>query len=92
VELAWCFMTSNSDLYVGATREVQSSIIQCENPRSSLNWLCLAMFLLKHCFESEDFLQGDRIPKIYDRMTAAFVHCFLLGGVAYGEDDLLVLS
>jgi hypothetical protein len=52
VELAWSFVTSNSDLFCGGdcTGEVQSSIFQGENPRSSLNWLCLAMFLLKALF------------------------------------------
>jgi hypothetical protein len=30
-------------------------------------------------------------PKIYDRTTTTFVHCFLLRGVAYGEAELLVL-
>lgn len=44
----------------------------------------------RHYFESEDYLQGK--PKIYDRATIAFVHCFLLEDVAYGETNLLVLS
>jgi hypothetical protein len=30
--------------------EVQSFIFQGENPRSGLNWLCLAMSLLKALF------------------------------------------
>jgi hypothetical protein len=29
---------------------------------------------------------------IYDQETMALVHCFLLGGVAFGEAGLLVLS
>jgi hypothetical protein len=32
------------------------------------------------------------IPKIYDRATTALAHCFLLGGVAFGEARFLVLS
>jgi hypothetical protein len=32
------------------TGEVQSLIFQNENLRSDLNWLCLAMFLLKALF------------------------------------------
>jgi hypothetical protein len=50
VELAWGFVTSNNDLFVGTTGEVQSFIFWGENPRSSLNWLCVAMFLLKALF------------------------------------------
>jgi hypothetical protein len=91
VELAWGFVTSNSDLFVGATREVQSSIFRGENPRSGLNWLCVTMFLLKALFW-ERGLSSGWILKIYDRATTAFVHCLLLGGVAYEEADLLVLS
>jgi hypothetical protein len=44
-----------------------------------------------HCFVSGDFLQGWK-PKVYDRATMALVHCFLLGGIAFGEAGLLVLS
>jgi hypothetical protein len=36
------------------TGEVQGITFQCENLRSGLNWLCLAMALLKAFFESED--------------------------------------
>jgi hypothetical protein len=52
VELAWSFVISNSDLFVGATAQekFKSSIFQGENPRYDLNWLCLAMFLLKALF------------------------------------------
>jgi hypothetical protein len=34
----------------GSTGEVHSLIFQGENPRSRLNWLCLAMTLLKILF------------------------------------------
>jgi hypothetical protein len=34
----------------GSTGEVQGLTFQGENPRSSLNWLCLAMVLLKALF------------------------------------------
>jgi hypothetical protein len=34
----------------GITGEVQSLTFQDENPRSGLNWLCLAMSLLKASF------------------------------------------
>jgi hypothetical protein len=29
---------------------------------------------------------------IYDQATMVLVHCFLLGGIAFGEAELLVLS
>jgi hypothetical protein len=45
----------------------------------------------RHCFVSGDFLQGWK-PKVYDRATTTLVHCFLLGGIAFGEAGLLVLS
>jgi hypothetical protein len=39
------------------TGEVQCPTFHGGNPRSGLNWLCLAIALLKaHCFESDDFL------------------------------------
>jgi hypothetical protein len=42
--------------------EVQSPTFQGENPRSDLNWLCLAMALLKALFgESAEFLQGENL-------------------------------
>jgi hypothetical protein len=34
----------------GNTSEIQSFIFQGENPRSALNWLCLAMTFLKALF------------------------------------------
>jgi hypothetical protein len=38
-----------------STGEVQSLTLQGENPKSGLNWLCLAMSLLKALFCEETF-------------------------------------
>jgi hypothetical protein len=42
----------------GSIGEVQSPISQGENPRSGLNWLCLAMFLLKALFGERGLSSG----------------------------------
>jgi hypothetical protein len=47
--------------------EVHSLIFQDENPRSGLNWLCLAMSLLKALFESEDFLKSENLRSLIRR-------------------------
>jgi hypothetical protein len=73
-----------------STGGVQSSTLQGENPRSGLKWLCLAMTLLKALFYEWGVSRGWK-PKLYDRATAALVHRFLLGGVAFGEVGFLVL-
>jgi hypothetical protein len=49
------------------TGEVQSPTLHGENSRSSLNWLCLAMTLLKALFVSEDFLQGENLRSMIGR-------------------------
>ena len=51
-ELAWSFRTRMQRNGSGgdSTAEVQSSSFQGENPRSGLNWLYLAMTLLKTLF------------------------------------------
>jgi hypothetical protein len=60
-DLAWWFMTWNSGMVVhdleqrhasggDCTGEDQSLTFQGENPRSDLNWLYLAMALLKALF------------------------------------------
>jgi hypothetical protein len=49
VELAWWFVTWRKQQHYkwdDSTWELQSLILQGENPRSSLNWLCLAIALL----------------------------------------------
>jgi hypothetical protein len=74
-----------------STGEVQSPTLQSENPRSGLNWLCLAMTLLKTLF-CERGLSSWCKPKIYDRATTVLMCYFLLGGVAFGEARLPVLS
>jgi hypothetical protein len=52
--LAWCSRFCSSSMQVGAATQVnfrlQSLTFQDENPRSGLNWLCLAMSLLKALF------------------------------------------
>jgi hypothetical protein len=73
------------------TGEVQSSTLQGKNPRSGLSWLCVAMALLKALFYERGLSLGWK-PKINDRTTTALFLCFLLGGVAFGESGLLVLS
>jgi hypothetical protein len=55
-----------------------------------LNWLCLAMALSKALFWEWCLSSGWK-PNIYDRETTALVHCYLLGGITFGEDKLLVL-
>jgi hypothetical protein len=51
-ELALLFVTRSSDMVSGAdsTGEVQGPTLQGENSRSGLNWLCLAIALLKALF------------------------------------------
>lgn len=51
-ELAWWYVTWSNDIVNGGdnTEEVQSLTFQSENSRSGLNWLCLAMALLKTLF------------------------------------------
>jgi hypothetical protein len=92
-ELAWWFVTRRSGIrnWGNNTGEVQSPTLHGKKPRSGLNWLCLTMTLLKALF-CERGLSSGRKPKIYDRATMALVHCFLLGGVAFREAGLLVLS
>jgi hypothetical protein len=47
--------------------------------------------VLVECIVLREMIFFKVKPKIYDP-DDTFVHCFLLGGVAYGEADLLVLS
>jgi hypothetical protein len=51
-ELAWCFGIRGSGMKVRAATQVKFRVLpfQGENPRSSLNWLCLAMTLLEALF------------------------------------------
>jgi hypothetical protein len=70
--------------------EVQSSILQGKNLRSGLNWMCLAMTLLKTLFCERLLFLGWK-PKIFDRATMMLVHCFLLKDVTFGEAGLLML-
>jgi hypothetical protein len=49
------------------------------------------MTLLKALFWEWGLSSGWK-PKIYDRTTTTLVHCYLFGGVAFGEAKLLVLS
>jgi hypothetical protein len=51
-ELALSFVTwsSSNGKWGDNTREVQSLNLQGENPMSCLNWLCLAITLLKSLF------------------------------------------
>jgi hypothetical protein len=92
-ELAWCFMTWSSGMRVGAIAQEKFKALpfRGESPMSGLNWLCLAMSLLKALFWEWGFSSGWKL-KIYDRATTALVHCYLFGGVAFGEVELLVLS
>jgi hypothetical protein len=58
---------------------------------SGINWLCLVMAFLRHCFERGDYLQGENLMS-FDRGTTTLVHCSLLGGVSFGEPVVQVLS
>jgi hypothetical protein len=58
-----------------STGEVQSLSFQGENPRSGLNWLYLAIVLLKALFREWGLSSGWK-PKIFDRTTIALVHYF----------------
>jgi hypothetical protein len=90
-----CFVFWFSQQYYarrgGNTGEVQSLTFQNKNPRYGLNWLCLAMSLLKASFWEQGLSSGWK-PKIFDQATTALVHCFLLVGVAFGEPVVQVLS
>jgi hypothetical protein len=57
------------------TGEVQSLTFQDVNPKSGLNWLCLAMSLLMALFWEWGLSSGWK-PKIFESG-----HCSLLGGV-----------
>jgi hypothetical protein len=71
--------------------ELQSLTFQGENPRSGLNWFCLAMALLKALF-CEWGLSSNWKFKMHDRAATVLVHCSVLGGVTFGKARLLVLS
>ena len=80
-ELARCFVTWSSGMYVGATAQEKSLslIFQGENLRSGLNWLCLAMTLLKVLF-CERGLSGWKlmIGRRRRLCTASFLEASLL--------------
>jgi hypothetical protein len=44
-----------------STREVQSPTLQAENTRSGLNWFAWQWPCWRHCFVSEEFLQGENL-------------------------------
>jgi hypothetical protein len=44
-----------------------------------------------HYFESEDYLHGENL-RPFDRTMTALVHYFSLGGVAFEEPGVQVLS
>jgi hypothetical protein len=48
-------------------REVQSPILQGENPWSDLNWLCLAMTLLKALFCKRGLSHDDNLRYLIRR-------------------------
>jgi hypothetical protein len=58
------------------TREVQSPTFQGEHPRSSLNWLCLAMILLKVLVCKRGFCPGWCLGDVYAVSTRTD-HCSL---------------
>jgi hypothetical protein len=57
------------------TGEVQSPTLQDENPRCSLNWLCLT--LLKALFCDEDFLQDENLRSTIRRRRRLWIISFL---------------
>jgi hypothetical protein len=59
----------------GSTWEVQCPTLQGKNLRSSLNWLCLAIILLKGLFHNRGLFPWWK-PVIYDRMMTTLVHYF----------------
>jgi hypothetical protein len=73
-----------------SVRAVQSPALQDENPRSDLNWLCMAIALLKATFCERELYLGWK-PMIYDHAMTMLVHRFLPGGIAIREVGLLVL-
>jgi hypothetical protein len=85
-ELAWC-SEFGSSMTVGAAPQVKFS----ENPRSGLNWLCMAMTLLQALFWERGLSLGWK-PKIFDQATMEFVQCSHFKGVAFGEPEVQMLS
>jgi hypothetical protein len=77
-------MTLSSDMASGGDSigEVQGPTLQGENPRSGLNWLCLAISLLKVLLCGRGLFSRMK-PKIYNRAITVLVHCSLLGGIAF---------
>jgi hypothetical protein len=77
--------------------EVQSLTFQDENPRFGINWLCLPMAWLKHCFDSGDYLQDENLRSLIGRrrrlctvpfLEASFLEslefrCYLCGGCIF---------
>jgi hypothetical protein len=48
--IAWCSGSRSSSMHVGATTQVKFRVLSFRVKRSCLNWLCLAMALLKALF------------------------------------------
>jgi hypothetical protein len=70
---------------VGATTQEKfdGSTLQGENPRSGrLNWLCLALALLKALFCQWGFFSRVK-PRSIDRATAALVRCYHCSGTLH---------
>ena len=70
---------------------VQSLIFQGENSKSGLNWLYLALALLKSLFWKCGLSPGWK-HKIFDRVATMLLQCFLLEGITFWEYGLRMLS
>jgi hypothetical protein len=83
------------DLWFGATpsksgddntRKINSMNLQSESPRFGLNWLCLAITLLRYRFVSADFILRENVRSTIRAMTS-FMYCLLLESIAFAEVD-----
>jgi hypothetical protein len=85
VELACWFLTwsSSSGSRSDSTWEVHSLTLEGENPMSDLNWLFLAMTLLKALFSASENLLED------GNLISTIGHCRRLYTVSFLEASLL---
>jgi hypothetical protein len=79
MKLAWWFVTQSNGIENGGDNigEVQCPTLQDDNPKSGLNWLCLAMILFKAFFMSEDFLQDENLRSMIERWQCLYTPFFL---------------
>jgi hypothetical protein len=75
---------------MGGQHATNNNIKNRSHISGAYQWPATTNQLCTSVLENTLFCTVNGKPKIYDRAMTALVHCYLLGGIAFGEDQLWV--